>query len=235
MEKDKLNLSIIIPTYNEKENIRILIDKIEQELLKNNIEGEIIIIDDNSEDGTGMIVEGAKKIYDNLIIKHRKGKLGLSSAVLAGFEIANHEIFCVIDADLSHPVEKIAVMYNLINNENFDLVIGSRYIDGGKIIGWNLKRKLMSRTATILARPFTKIKDPMTGFFMIKKKCLTSKEFNCKGFKILLEILIKADYKNVKEIPITFINRKKGKSKANPKEIILYLSDLIQYMKIATK
>jgi dolichol-phosphate mannosyltransferase len=232
MKRERLNLSIIIPTYNEKDNILILIDKIEHEFIENKINGEIIIIDDNSKDGTGRIIEEAKKNHKNIIVKHRTGKLGLSSAVLDGFKIATNEVFCVMDADLSHPAEKIPLMYDLINNQDFDIVIGSRYIRGGKILGWNLKRKLMSKGATILARPFTRIKDPMTGFFMIKKRCIEGKEFNCKGFKILLELLIKADYNLVKEIPITFINRKKGKSKANPKEIFSYLNNLLDYSEL---
>ncbi|MFH1311011.1 MAG: glycosyltransferase family 2 protein [Nanoarchaeota archaeon] len=224
-----MELSLVIPTYNEKENIQKLIKKIQEEFKKNKIKGEIIVVDDNSPDGTGKILEDLKKTK-NLKIIHRKGKLGLSSAVLEGWKIANGEILGAMDADLSHPSEKISEMLNLIKNEKTDFVVGSRYVKGGKIIGWNFKRKLLSKTATLLARVYTQVKDPMTGFFMIKKECIKNVELNPKGFKILLELIIKANYKRLKEVPITFTNRIKGKSKVGTKEIVCYLQNLIGYL-----
>jgi len=230
-----MDLSIVIPTYNEKENIQELIKKIQKEFKENKINGEIIIVDDNSPDGTGKILEELKKKQKNIKIIHRKEKLGLSSAVLEGWKIAKGEILGVMDADLSHPAEKIKELFYAIKKEEADFTIGSRYIKGGKIKGWNFKRKLMSKTATLLAKPFTKIKDPMSGFFMIKKDCITNKKINPKGFKILLELIIKADYKKIKEIPITFADRTKGKSKAGSKEIIYYLKNLVGYWKYRRK
>lgn len=165
-----MKLSLIIPTYNEKENIQKLLTKINQEFEKNNIDGEIIVVDDNSPDGTGQILEKLKKQYRNLKIIHRKGKLGLSSAVLEGWKISKGQIIGVMDADLSHPPEKIKEMYNYINKGKADFVIGSRYIKGGKIEGWGIYRKVLSRGATLLAKIFTNVKDPMSGFFMIEKK-----------------------------------------------------------------
>ena len=225
-----MDLSLIIPTYNEKENIQKLLKKIYFEFEVNKINGEIIVVDDGSPDGTGEIVEELKTKYNTLQIINRKGKLGLSSAILEGFSKAESEILGVMDADLSHPSKKINEMYQAIKKDDFDLVIGSRYIKRGKIKGWNFKRKLMSKTATLLARVFTSVKDPMTGFFMIKKECIKGKKLNPKGFKILLELIIKADYKKIKEVPITFINRTKGKSKAGANEIIYYLKNLIGYL-----
>ncbi|MEM4230725.1 MAG: glycosyltransferase family 2 protein, partial [Candidatus Pacearchaeota archaeon] len=225
-----MKLSLIIPTYNEKENIQKLLTKINQEFKKNNIDGEIIVVDDNSPDGTGQILEKLKKQYRNLKIIHRKGKFGLSSAVLEGWKISKGRIIGVMDADLSHPPEKIKEMYNYINKGKADFVIGSRYIKGGKIEGWGIYRKVLSRGATLLAKIFTNVKDPMSGFFMIEKNIVKTKKLNPKGFKILLELLIKANYKKIKEIPITFVNRTKGKSKAGVKEIIFYLQNLIRYL-----
>jgi len=224
-----MNLSIIIPTYNEKENIPILLNKIFNEFKEHKINGEVIVVDDNSPDGTGKIVENLKKKYKHLKIIHRSGKLGLSSAVLDGFKIAKGNVFGVMDADLSHPPEKIPKMFSIIKEEKADFVIGSRYVKGGRIEGWNFKRKTMSKIATLLAKPFTNVKDPMTGFFMIKKKCLKDRRFNPKGFKILLELILKAKYKKIKEVPIVFINRTKGKSKAESKEIFYYLKNLLGY------
>jgi len=225
-----MDLSIVVPTYNEKENILILLEKINLEFEKNKIKGEIIVVDDNSPDGTGDLIETLKKKYKNLKIVHRKEKLGLSSAVLDGWKIAKGNVLGVMDADLSHPAEKIPEMFNLIKKGEADFVIGSRYVRGGKIEGWDFKRKLMSKTATLLARIYTKVKDPMTGFFMIQSKCIKTKNIDPRGFKILLELIIKADYKKIKEIPIKFVNRVQGKSKAGTKEIFYYLQNLIRYL-----
>jgi len=224
-----MDLSIVIPTYNEKENILILLKKINIEFKKNKIKGEIIVVDDDSPDGTGNLVESLKKKQKNLKIVRRKGKLGLSSAVLEGFKVSKGNVLGVMDADLSHPPEKIPEMYRLIKTNKADFVIGSRYIRGGRIEGWGIKRKIMSKGATLLARPFTKVKDPMSGFFLIRKKCVEDKEFNSKGFKILLELILKADYKNIKEVPIVFVNRTEGKSKAETGEIFSYLKNLMGY------
>lgn len=226
-----MDLSIIIPTYNEKENIQILLKKIQNEFEENNIHGEIIVVDDNSPDGTGRILENLKKEIKNFKIIHRKGKFGLSSAVLDGWKIAEGEILGVMDADLSHPPEKIKELFWLIKNGEADFTIGSRYVNGGKIDGWGAKRKIMSKGATLLARVFTSVKDPMTGFFMIKKECIKDKKLNPLGFKILLELIIKADYNKIIEIPIRFVNRTKGKSKAGTKEIFNYLKNLAGYLR----
>jgi len=220
----------VIPTYNERKNILQLLKKIQEEFKKNNIQGEIIVVDDNSPDGTGKILDETKIKIKNLKIIHRKGKFGLSSAVLDGWKIAEGEILGAMDADLSHPPEKIKELFWEIENGKADFAIGSRYAPGGEIKGWGFKRKLMSKTATLLARVYTKVKDPMTGFFMIKRTCIKDKKINPKGFKILLELIIKANYKIIKEIPIIFNNRIEGKSKAGTKEIFCYLQNLIGYL-----
>ena len=225
-----MELSLVIPTYNEKENIQKLINVVQKEFRDNNIDGEIIVVDDNSPDGTGKILDRLSKQNKNIKVIHRKGKLGLSSAVLEGWKIARGEVFGVMDADLSHPPEKIKELFLAIKKGEADFTIGSRYIKGGKIAGWNFKRKAMSKTATLLARIYTNVKDPMTGFFMIKKDCIKDIKLNPKGFKILLEIIIKGRYNKIKEIPIKFINRVEGKSKAGIKEIISYFQNLIGYL-----
>jgi len=224
-----MDLTIVVPTYNERENLQPLVERIFSVFRKNKIKGEIIIVDDNSPDGTALIAEKLRKKNKNLKIIKRKGKLGLSSAVLEGFKRANGNILSVIDADLSHPPEKIPLLFNEIKT-GADFVIGSRYIKGGRIEGWGLYRKLVSKVGTTLARIFTKVKDPMSGFFMIKKECLEEIDFNPKGFKICLEFLIKAKYKNVKEVPITFTNRKEGKSKVSFKEYYFLLRNLVGYL-----
>lgn len=224
-----MKLSLVIPTYNEKDNIQELLSKLKEEFLINKIDGEVVVVDDNSPDGTGQVLEDLKIKYPNLKVVHREGKLGLSSAVLEGFKVAEGDILGVMDADLSHSPDKIGEMYQTIKN-GADFVIGSRYIKGGKIEGWNLNRKVLSKGAIILARVFSNVKDPMSGFFIFRKELIIDKTINPKGFKILLELLIKLDYKNLVEIPIVFINRTVGQSKAGIKEIIFYIQNLYSYL-----
>lgn len=225
-----MKLSLIIPTYNEKENIKILISGLREEFSRNKIDGEIIVVDDNSPDGTGAILDELKSQYNNLVVVHRGNKSGLSSAVIDGFKFANGDVLGVMDADLSHPIEKIHEIYNMIVINGADLVVGSRYVKDGKIEGWVIYRRFLSFGATLLARIYTKVKDPMSGFFMFKREFLVNKNINPKGFKILLELLIKLDFKKIVEIPITFVNRTKGKSKAGIKEIIYYFNNLVNYI-----
>ena len=224
-----MKLSLVIPTYNEKKNIGELITKIQHEFKSNLIEGQIIVVDDNSPDGTGKILDTLKRKWGNLKVIHRRRKQGLSSAVLRGWKIANGDVLGVMDADLSHPPEKIAELFSAIG-KGADIAIGSRYIKKGRIEGWNLKRRLMSSMATFLSRIYTKINDPLTGFFMIKKGVIKNIDLNPKGFKILLEIIVKGKYKTVREIPITFVNRVQGESKAGLNEVFYYLINLAGYL-----
>ncbi len=225
-----MKLSLVIPTYNEKENIEKLISLLTDNFLKNKIDAEIIVVDDNSPDGTGDILDGLVSKYPSLRVVHRSGKLGLSSAALDGFRIARGELVGLMDADLSHPIGKIKEMVQKIEEEGFDLVIGSRYVRGGRIDGWGLYRKILSRGATFLARIFVDTIDPMTGFFITKKRLITYENLNPKGFKILLELLIKIKFEKIAEVPIIFTNRVVGKSKAGTKEIIFFLKNLVGYI-----
>lgn len=227
-------LSVIIPTYNERENIATLLRKIFGVLNNAGIDGEVVVVDDNSPDGTGALLEDLKREFPNLSVLHRAGKLGLSSAALEGFAAAKSDILAVMDADFSHPPEKLPEMFRLIETGVADMVIGSRYIPGGKIIGWGWYRKMLSWGATLLSRPFTKVHDTMTGYFMVRRTCIADDmargTFNPRGFKILLEILVKGKCKNVREVPIVFVNRAAGKSKNGPREIFAYLKNLWGYV-----
>lgn len=229
-----MKLSIVIPTYNERENITTLLARIFGVLKDAGIDGEVVVVDDNSPDGTGALLEDLKREMPNLFVLHRAGKLGLSSAALEGFAVAKGEVLAVMDADLSHPPEKLPEMFRAIESGAADMVIGSRYIPGGKIIGWGWYRKMLSWGATQLSRPFTKIHDTMTGYFMVRRSCIADDMakgvFNPRGFKILLEILVKGKCKNVKEVPIVFVNRTAGKSKNGPREIFAYLKNLWGYL-----
>ena len=214
-------VSIVSPTYNESENIRLLIERISQ--VMSDREYEIIIVDDNSGDGTEAIAKQLAEKYPVKVLV-RNGKLGLASAILTGFEYATGNIIGVIDADLQHPPEYMLEFINDIEQEECDIAIGSRYVNGGSTECWSKKRLLISRLAVLLAKPLIRgVSDPMSGFFFLKRSVIEGIRLNPMGYKLGLEILVKGKYKNVKEIPYTFKRRKNGSSKLNNSEIISYL------------
>jgi dolichol-phosphate mannosyltransferase len=232
MLKEKINtnnqVSIIIPTYNESKNIIKILHSI-GEILPKNVSTQTIVVDDNSPDGTGKIVEdylkNVKKIADNTIeIIHRKTKDGLGSAILKGIQQAKGDTIVVMDCDFSHPPQIIPKLIESIKKYQYDIVVASRYIKGGKIQGWSVKRKIMSRFATLIAKKGLGIdtKDPMSGFFAFKRSIIKGLNIDAIGFKILLEILVKTNGVNIKEIPYTFQNRELGSSKLNVKTILDY-------------
>jgi len=218
-------ISIIIPTYNEKENLPEIVDRLFSALHKNKLDGEVIIVDDNSPDGTGRVAEELKKKY-NLQVLIRKDKRGLAPAVVDGFKMARGDILGVMDADLSHPPELIPLMVKSILQEDVDFVIGSRYVEGGGIKNWPLKRRILSIGAVLLSRPLTNVHDSVSGFFFFKKQVIDGLQLNPKGYKIGLELLVKGRYKKVKEVPFVFSNRQKGDSKLGWRECWNYLTHL---------
>lgn len=222
-------LSLIIPTFNEGKNIPELIERIESTL--ESISFEIIVIDDNSPDGTANIAENLNQKYGNIRVCRREGKLGLSSAVLCGFSQANGDILAVIDADMQHPPEILPKLFDAISS-GYDLVVASRYVQGGGIENWKFKRKLYSKCAILLAHallPTTrKVKDIMSGCFMIKKEYLCGITLNPIGFKILLEIISKVKIDSVLEVPFVFTNRVNGRSNLSDTEIKNYVVHLFR-------
>ena len=187
------------------------------------INAELIIVDDNSPDGTAAIARDLGKKYPVRLLA-RPAKLGLSSAVLDGFKWARGDILGVMDADLSHDINKIPRMLAAL--EEYDIVFGSRYIHGGGTNGWSAKRKIISRGATLLARPFTNVRDPMSGFFFLKRSVIDGVDLNPTGYKIGLEILAKGKHESVKEVPYLFQDRQNGRSKMNRREFLNYIMHL---------
>ncbi len=233
----QVSLSIIVPTYNESENILKLIDAIRQQI-PSNIFAEIIIVDDNSPDGTGRIIDeyirnddSRSKLNGNrsrsvVRIIHRDNKTGLIQAILHGIKLSRGESVLVMDADLSHPPEAIPKMIAELQNSQCDLVIASRYVKGGSIIGWPFERRLISSGATALARyglDVKKVKDPNSGYFIFRRHVIEKIQFDTAGYKILLEMLVKAQNIRVKEVPYTFLNRKIGASKLDRTVIFDYV------------
>ena len=206
-----MRFSIIIPTYNEAKNIVSLLDQIKHLVADDT---EIIIVDDNSPDGTADIVRKYNQnISQKIRLIVRKNESGLSSAILKGVSSSLNEVIIIMDADNSHPPHVIPRLIQEIVDH--DLVIASRYMPGGLINNWSAKRKLISKTGTLVAKTGLRIKqeDPLSGFFAFKKNIIQKIDFDAIGYKILLEILVKTEGISIKEIPYEFSDRKLGQSK----------------------
>ncbi|MDD5432834.1 MAG: polyprenol monophosphomannose synthase [Candidatus Omnitrophica bacterium] len=214
-------ISIIIPTYNEAKNIKELVFRIKNCLSR---EYELIIVDDASPDGTGKIAEELSNNHPIKVI-HRKARLGLASAVLDGFKEVSGDLLGVIDSDLSHPPEIIPLLVENLEKQNADIIIGSRFIKDSGIENWPKKRLLATNLATLVVRPLTNISDPMAGFFILRRSVIHNVGLVPRGYKILLEILVKGRYKKAVEFPIVFKDRINGSSKLNLK---IYLEFIVQ-------
>ena len=247
--KIKERFSIVIPTYNEAENIVLLLDKIRQNTPKDTLL-DVVIVDDNSSDGTGRIVDSYMNRFGskyqnnvppqlNLRVVHRTKKRGLIPSILDGVKHCQGDIIVVMDADLSHPPELIPRIVDEFRSNPNSIVIASRYISGGSISGWPFGRKIISWGAVTLARyglRIRNIRDPMSGYFAVPRKILDDISFGTRGYKILLEILVKGqtNFKR-KEIPYIFEERKLGKSKLGIKVIIQYLLAIWQLYRYGQK
>lgn len=223
------SVSIVVPTFHEAANIPILAKRIFNALAAAGFTGELILVDDDSRDGTDAAVAELARTCDVRLIT-RVGERGLSSAVVRGFAEARYETLVCMDADLSHPPESLPELIGPIMSNEADFVIGSRYCAGGSTKeDWGFLRQVNSRVATLLARPLTAVRDPMAGFFCLRRETLSRAQkagLNPIGYKIALEILIKADCRRVVEIPIEFSDRMHGKSKLTIREQLLYLQHL---------
>jgi dolichol-phosphate mannosyltransferase len=217
-------ISIILPTYNEIDNIKIIIPKIAEVIDREGLKGEIIVIDDNSPDGTAVAAEGFGEKYPVRVFV-RKTDRGLSKSVIKGFELAEGDICLIMDADLSHPVEKILEMVKPIIQNECDATIGSRNIYGGGCAEWPLLRRIVSKIAGYMAKGLTSLSDPTSGFMAIRKSMLDNIDIDPLGWKIVLEVAVKVRPR-IKEIPILFSERTKGKSKLGINAQIDYLHHL---------
>ena len=224
-------VSIIIPTYQERENLQVLVGRIFQVLKAHKIVGEVVIVDDDSPDGTSEVARELASQY-NLRVLIRKDERGLATAVLRGFEEAQYDTLCVMDADLSHPPEKLPDLISPVASKQTDMAIGSRYIDGGGLENWPWKRKWISKAATLLAKPLSHVKDPMSGFFCINREVLHGKNFAPKGYKIALELLVRGKYTEIIEVPFVFTDRNTGSSNFGFREQLNYLQHLGRLYKV---
>lgn len=220
-------ISVIIPTYKEVENIPHITAAVSDVLSAANMHFEIIFVDDNSQDGSEEAVTQLEYTHPVRILV-RKGVRGLSSAVLHGIDHSEGDYIVVMDADLSHPASAIPEMINLLDSGKADFVVGSRYTEGGTIHGdWGLFRKINSRLPSMMVLPLTTIKDPMSGFFALRRRSMPiADKLSPIGYKIGLEILVKGDFEKPDEVPIHFSERKYGESKLSIREQVYFLRHL---------
>lgn len=234
VKPSKAKLSIIVPTYNESQNIVRMLDSI-AETLSPYKGSEIIVVDDNSPDGTAEMAKSHAKIISTkkkirIEIISRNGKFGLSSAIIKGVQYASGDFLVIMDGDFSHPPQVIPSIIQALQDSNYDIVIASRYVKGGSIIGWPFKRRLMSKGATKIAQYGLGIdvKDPVSGFFAFRRDIISGLKFDAIGYKMLLEILVKTKGARVKEIPYTFTNRRIGASKLDANVMFDYLRAVLR-------
>jgi len=223
-----LDVSIIIPAFREAENLPILVPRIAASLDQAGLRGEIVVVDDNSQDGTDLACQALADSFPVRLLV-RTHERGLSSAVVHGMRHAEGEVFVVMDADLSHPPEKIPELVQAVRGGDADFAIGSRYVSGGATDeNWGLFRWVNSKAATLLARPLSKAKDPMAGFFALARQTFEegAETLDPVGYKIGLEIMVKCGCRRIKEVPIRFQDRVHGQSKMNFTEQVNYLRHL---------
>lgn len=217
-------ISVILPTFNEADNIPHIIPRIVGELRGFEYDCEVIIVDDASPDGTAERAERLRATYPVHVIK-RTEERGLASAVMAGFAASRGDICVVMDADMSHPIEKLADMVEPILENRCDITVGSRYIRGGGCTNWPLHRRLMSRAACFLARGFSPLTDPASGFMAVRRALLEGVSLDPVGWKIVLEVVARTKGR-VLEVPIIFADRLYGRSKLDGTAHLQYLEHL---------
>lgn len=222
-----MKFSIVVPTYNEAGGIERLIRSVSEIFRAHDLDGELVVVDDNSPDGTGAIVDALCADFPVRCL-HRPGKLGLSSGVIDGWRFARPDsvLLGAMDADFSHDARIIPAMVRALETGEFGLAVGSRYVKGGGIENWPFKRKLTSLVACAMAWPLTPIRDITSGYILVTRKALAGVELDPIGFKIGLEVAAKANYGKATEVPYVFVDRVVGESKLNGKEITNYLKQL---------
>ncbi|MBN2279483.1 MAG: polyprenol monophosphomannose synthase [Candidatus Marinimicrobia bacterium] len=226
---------VIIPTYNEKDNIRNVISRLEEYFV------DLLIIDDNSPDGTASIVKEIMRENSHIHILEREGKLGLGSAYVAGFKWAlerDYEYILEMDADLSHNPEDVPRLIERCNQNDADMTIGSRYCKGVNVVNWPLKRLLLSYGASKYTRFITglKVADPTAGFKCFSRKVLENINLDgikSTGYSFQIEMNFRAWKKGyrISEVPIIFTERTEGKSKMS-KAIIFEAIFMVWKLKI---
>jgi dolichol-phosphate mannosyltransferase len=217
-EQDKL--ALVIPAFREAENLRHLLNGVRAALGGLAVPCEILVVDDDSRDGTSEIVSSIAREDSRVRLLVRTRERGLSGAILHGWRHTDATLLGVMDADLQHPPELLPQLIAKVLDGR-DLAIGSRYATGGSRGSWNPIRALSSAAAiwaTHLLQPRSRrVRDPLSGIFVVRRRCVENLAFQAAGFKLLLEILVRGRVRSVEEVPFVFARRRAGRSKANLK------------------
>lgn len=223
---DHRGISVVVPTYNERENLAPLVRNCRGALAEH--ESEVIVVDDDSPDRTWSVARRAFGDENDVRVLRRKDERGLATAVLEGFDHARYGNLAVIDADFQHPPERLPDLASALSHA--DIAVGSRYLDGGDIENWSRRRQAISYGATTATRALIPdardLSDPMSGFFGVREELLEGVSLDPTGYKILLEILTKCEAERVVEVPYTFTDRREGESKTSPEEYAKFLNHL---------
>ena len=219
-------VSIVVPTFREAPNIRPLVARVEAAMSVAGLQWELILVDDNSDDGVEVIVADLAATRPIRIAIRRDAPRDLSKSVLLGFRLARLDRLVVLDADLSHPPERIVDLLSALD-EDCDIVIGSRYVEGGVVErAWSLWSYLNSRLATVLALPLVRCSDPMSGFFAIRRAVVPAEDrMQAAGYKIGLELMVRGRLR-IREVPIRFAERAVGSSKMTWRHQVEFLRQL---------
>jgi dolichol-phosphate mannosyltransferase len=215
--------SVVLPTYEERDALAVLDPRLRAAV--GTAGGEVLVVDDNSPDGTAHLVEqlAPRGMYRLL---RRRARLGLASAVLEGIGHAAADVVVVMDADGSHPPEAIPALVDPILHGRAEFVLASRHLPGASSLGLRGGRRVLSRGAALLARPLTRVSDPMSGFFAFHRAILARATLAPTGYKIALEILVRCRPRPVLEVPYQFAPRVAGESKLGGDQVGQYLRHL---------
>jgi dolichol-phosphate mannosyltransferase len=216
---------MVVPTYNERDRLEELVAAVFRAADSRGLSLEMVIVDDNSPDGTGAIADELSGRF-RLKVVHRAGKLGLGTAVVEGFNAASSDVVGVMDADFSHPPALVPELYDAFIKTKADVVVGSRYIPGGSTPDWPWRRRLLSRAACLLARGLSPIRDAASGFFLIRRDLARDTQIKAGGFKICLELVVRGRAARLVEVPYRFDDRELGDSKMSMREAAGYLFQL---------
>ena len=220
-------VSVVVPTYNERDNLAPLIDRLRR-TYEHNPPPTLIVVDDNSPDGTAAHARALSREYPIEVVV-RATERGLASAVIAGLARATSDIVIVMDADLSHPPERIPALVDALRDPAVNMAIGSRFVPGGSVdLDWPLHRRVVSLIGRWLAAPLAPrgVRDIASGFFAVRRADLQLNRLRPIGYKIALELIVRHRWNNVAESPIRFSDRRAGQTKLNLAEHSRYLRHL---------
>ena len=232
-ENNPILLSVVIPTYKERDNVENVVN-ILSGLLDQTIPGnyELIVVDDDSPDRTWEVAQTLIPDYPQLRVMRRQEERGLSSAVIRGWQGARGSILGVIDGDLQHPPEVLTQLLQKIE-QGADLAVASRHVHGGGVSSWSVVRRFLSRGAQVLGLVILpgvlgRVSDPMSGYFMVRRKAIANTTLNPIGYKILLEVIGRGQIGEIGEVGYIFRERTEGESKVTWKQYLDYIQHLIR-------